>query len=269
MAAQQQTRLLFVFRSWKARHEASPAPLRLLVDGVDSLDIAHPQAQGAAAAVASGIAGSFRPAGGLAGGPKSTSFSGTCVTLTLTRGKGDRMYWIALLPSHEDERCAWGWRALQFTPRVAQVEEALVLEASAALRLWGGRQRLAAKAVPGMRAAAGRAVGPCSHCVDCIGKAALAIARGISPGIAGRSAAGGAECRARSCRDSGADRLPQLGRPEGIAAGRRGEALRRRRARCAGLCLWRAARAFPLAGAARGVRSESRACLRWQPQRPS
>src|SRR5215208_1840230 len=55
---------------------------------------------------------------------------------------GDRMYWIALLPSHEDERTAWGWRALQFTPRVAQVDEALLLEVSASLRLWGGRKRL-------------------------------------------------------------------------------------------------------------------------------
>ena len=54
------------------------------------------------------------------------------------------MYWIALHPSHEDG-CAWGWRALRFTPRVAQVEEAVVLEASAALRLWGGRQALAHK----------------------------------------------------------------------------------------------------------------------------
>jgi protein ImuB len=52
------------------------------------------------------------------------------------------MYWIALLPSHEDERIAWGWRALQFTPRVAQVDEALLLEVSACERLWGGRKRL-------------------------------------------------------------------------------------------------------------------------------
>jgi protein ImuB len=52
------------------------------------------------------------------------------------------MYWIALLPSHEDERCAWGWRALQFTPRVAQVDEALLLEVSGSLRLWAGRKRL-------------------------------------------------------------------------------------------------------------------------------
>ena len=52
------------------------------------------------------------------------------------------MYWIALWPSHEDERTAWGWRALQFTPRVAPVEEALLLEVSASERLWGGRKRL-------------------------------------------------------------------------------------------------------------------------------
>lgn len=37
MAAQQQSRLLFVFRGWNARHQASPAPLRLLVEGGDSL----------------------------------------------------------------------------------------------------------------------------------------------------------------------------------------------------------------------------------------
>jgi protein ImuB len=52
------------------------------------------------------------------------------------------MYWIALLPSHEQERIAWSWRALQYTPRVAQVDEALLLEVSASERLWGGRKRL-------------------------------------------------------------------------------------------------------------------------------
>ena len=53
------------------------------------------------------------------------------------------MHWIALrwqpdevlLPSHE----ALGWWALQFTPRVAWVDEALLLEVSACERLWGGR----------------------------------------------------------------------------------------------------------------------------------
>ncbi|WP_048437927.1 hypothetical protein, partial [Caenimonas sp. SL110] len=52
------------------------------------------------------------------------------------------MYWIALLPTHEQERIAWGWRALQYTPRVAPVDEAILVEASASLRLWGGRRAL-------------------------------------------------------------------------------------------------------------------------------
>lgn len=51
------------------------------------------------------------------------------------------MHWIALLPP-EGAHTAWGWRALQFTPRVAQVDEALVLEVSASHRLWGGPDRL-------------------------------------------------------------------------------------------------------------------------------
>lgn len=51
------------------------------------------------------------------------------------------MYWIALSPP-EDDLLRWRWRALQFTPRVAQVDEALVLEVSAVLRLWGGPERL-------------------------------------------------------------------------------------------------------------------------------
>ena len=52
------------------------------------------------------------------------------------------MHWIALQPSLDDERGAWGWRALQFTPRVAQVDEALLLEVSTSERLFGGRDRL-------------------------------------------------------------------------------------------------------------------------------
>lgn len=39
LAAQQQGRLLFVFRGLQARHEASPAQLRLWVEGWDSLDV--------------------------------------------------------------------------------------------------------------------------------------------------------------------------------------------------------------------------------------
>ncbi|HWI83390.1 translesion DNA synthesis-associated protein ImuA [Ramlibacter sp.] len=39
LAAQQQQRLLFVLRTWKARHESSPAPVRLLLDGVDRMEV--------------------------------------------------------------------------------------------------------------------------------------------------------------------------------------------------------------------------------------
>ncbi|NML46466.1 DNA polymerase Y family protein [Ramlibacter sp. G-1-2-2] len=53
------------------------------------------------------------------------------------------MYWIALQASSAEVRQAWGWRGLQFTPRVAAVEEALLLEVSASERLFGGRKRLA------------------------------------------------------------------------------------------------------------------------------
>jgi protein ImuB len=52
------------------------------------------------------------------------------------------MYWIALLPSRNEDATAWGWRALQFTPRVACVDEALLLEAGASERLFGGRRTL-------------------------------------------------------------------------------------------------------------------------------
>ena len=52
------------------------------------------------------------------------------------------MYWIALQPLPHDDAKAWGWRALQFTPRVAFVDEALLLEVGASERLFGGRKRL-------------------------------------------------------------------------------------------------------------------------------
>jgi protein ImuB len=54
------------------------------------------------------------------------------------------MYWIALQPSPQADVTAWGWHALRFTPRVATVDEALLLEAGASERLFGGRRKLAA-----------------------------------------------------------------------------------------------------------------------------
>lgn len=64
------------------------------------------------------------------------------------------MHWIALQPAPDgatvaaadaplaDPANAWAWWALQFTPLVARVEGALVLEVSASERLFGGRQPL-------------------------------------------------------------------------------------------------------------------------------
>jgi protein ImuB len=52
------------------------------------------------------------------------------------------MYWIALQASPDEDATAWAWRALQFTPRVAVVDEAILLEAGASERLFGGRKRL-------------------------------------------------------------------------------------------------------------------------------
>jgi len=55
------------------------------------------------------------------------------------------MYWIALSLSRPEttDNTAWTWWALRFTPRVAWVEdEALLLEVSGSLRLFGGRKDL-------------------------------------------------------------------------------------------------------------------------------
>jgi protein ImuB len=82
------------------------------------------------------------------------------------------MYWIALSPSHEDERTAWGWRALAFTPRVAWLDEALVLEISATQRLWGGRRKLLRRLLD-----TGEALTPSLWAAGATGQIALALLR--------------------------------------------------------------------------------------------
>ena len=52
------------------------------------------------------------------------------------------MHWIALQPPPAAPATAWGWQGLRFTPRVARVDEALLLEVSASWRLFGGPQAL-------------------------------------------------------------------------------------------------------------------------------
>ncbi len=78
------------------------------------------------------------------------------------------MLWVALqaLPERAsaelvDGCTALGWWALQFTPKVARVDDVLLLELSASERLWGGRSALlrhihaADKPVAGVRCARG------------------------------------------------------------------------------------------------------------------
>jgi len=86
------------------------------------------------------------------------------------------MHWIALLP-HEDEALSWGWHALRFTPRVARLEEAWLLEVAASERLFGGRQALKAQLLdfPAETAAAGRPVPPITEGPTC--RVALALLR--------------------------------------------------------------------------------------------
>ena len=58
------------------------------------------------------------------------------------------MHWIALQPlppdaaDLSDELVALGWWALQFTPKVARVQDMLAIEVSASERLFGGRTQL-------------------------------------------------------------------------------------------------------------------------------
>jgi len=60
------------------------------------------------------------------------------------------MHWIALQPQREaaptallaDPLTALGWWALQFTPKVALLQGALLLEVSGSTRLWGGQAAL-------------------------------------------------------------------------------------------------------------------------------
>jgi hypothetical protein len=79
---------------------------------------AGPQAQGAAAAASPAAARAAAATVGAAGRPQ-----GAPPAVSLPPSP-DRMYWIALLPSRNEDATAWGWRALQFTPRVAVVDEA-------------------------------------------------------------------------------------------------------------------------------------------------
>ena len=75
-----------------------------------------------------------------------------------------------------DALTALGWWALQFTPHVAQVDQALVLEVSASERLFGGREPLLAAML-----AAAQPVGPLRHAQAATSLLALALLQRGAP----------------------------------------------------------------------------------------
>lgn len=93
------------------------------------------------------------------------------------------MHWASLLPLHSaspiDAQSLAVW-ALQFTPRVARVEEAVLLEVEASLRLFGGAENLQALIEAGAGTLGARVAWAPT------GLAALALARhGVEDGFAG------------------------------------------------------------------------------------
>src|SRR5574337_309524 len=95
------------------------------------------------------------------------------------------MHWIALLPQHEPDRpgdpLALGWRALAFTPRVALVDEAVLLEVASTERLWGGRDRLLARIFEQNGPQAIAASGQGATSLIAIARLRLALAQPVDP----------------------------------------------------------------------------------------
>lgn len=96
------------------------------------------------------------------------------------------MLWLALLrptPPERDTPPPWPeplvWWALQFTPRVARLEEALVLELAASLRLFGGRAALQQRLLNELSELSG--AGNASLAWAPNSQAALALARAAAP----------------------------------------------------------------------------------------
>lgn len=94
------------------------------------------------------------------------------------------MRWLALCCTPDAPATdvdALGWLALSFTPRVARLEEAIVAEVSASLRLFHGaralRQRLQAQATQ-----AGLILGPMAWAPTALGALALARCADANPG---------------------------------------------------------------------------------------
>ncbi|MEJ7687352.1 MAG: hypothetical protein WKG52_10365, partial [Variovorax sp.] len=163
LAAAQHESLLFVFRPESAAQSTSPARLRLQLATCEQdrsqVDVHILKRRGPPLASAIQLpARSERMAALLAAGQLRRKLrrqddgelpaveSATVVRLALHQGRA--MHWIALQwqPEADDVQLppaeVLGWWALRFTPRVAWVDEALLIEVSACERLWGGRLAL-------------------------------------------------------------------------------------------------------------------------------
>ena len=101
------------------------------------------------------------------------------------------MFWLALQPQPTSpstdgdagqELQATAWLALQFSPRVARLEEAVVLEVEASLRLFGGPDRLIEK-LRGSAAQAGLSLAHSPRAGSGIAALALLRAESLTPNL--------------------------------------------------------------------------------------
>ena len=179
------------------------------------------------------------------------------------------MHWIALASASKasasaaqpaDPQLALAWWALLYTPRVALLDEAVLMEVSASERLWGGRARLLQRIFEIDR--------PARPFERCVCRYIFASTRSVAAGRAGHRPTGPAARRTAAFRVDGgpaasararAPGLPQLERSARAAAGRRRAALWRGPAARARHRLGPAARTARLAHVARTVRCDLRA----------
>jgi hypothetical protein len=169
------------------------------------------------------------------------------------------MFWIALCPTTEADRSAWTWWSLRFTPRVTHVDEAVLLEVSGSLKLFGGR-----KALLHLLLRSHADLGEVPWAAGPTSLVALALLRCKQRGIAkpaevaGRPAARVAHRRLAARRAARAHRHPHLGAGAGHAARRPGTPVRRRVPGGAGCGFRRSPGNLPLAAAAGTLRPECR-----------
>ena len=105
-----------------------------------------------------------------------------------------------------DNLTALGWWALQFTPKVARVEDVLVLEVSASERLFGGRKQLLKRIFQSNRPVA--SVAYAREATSLIAIAKLQIAPTASPAASPASSAASAPRKPPNLRDRLGDSLP-------------------------------------------------------------